>query len=243
MLPVLGVLMAALAGAVLLGMLAAGVWAHGAGQRAADLAALAAARAMRDAYPRVFAPPTLAGRRNPAHLPTAAYVALGRRVAVATAGRNGAEEVAVTFPGGGLAPVRVRVDVRDPVRVGPAQAVGLEATAEAELLAPGMLPGAAGGSGEYRGPLAFRDGTPMRPDVAVAYDRMAAAARRDGHALVVAAASAPTPSRRGSSRRAPTRAGSPGPAPRCTGSGRSWTSARRPRTHGSPPTRGDSTSS
>ena len=183
-LPVLGILLATLAGAVLLGMLAAGVWAHGAGQRAADLAALAAARAMRDAYPRVFAPPIFAGRRNPLHLPTAAYVALGRRVAIATAGRNGAEEIEVTFPGGGLAPVHVRVVVRDPVGVGPAQVLGLEATAEAELLPPGMLPGTAG-SGEYRGPLALRDGKPMRPDVALAYDRMAAAARRDGHALVV----------------------------------------------------------
>ena len=68
---ILGALLAALAGAVVLGALAAGVWAHGAQQRAADLAALAAARAMRDAYPRVFAPAVIDGRPNPEHLPTA----------------------------------------------------------------------------------------------------------------------------------------------------------------------------
>jgi Transglycosylase SLT domain/D-alanyl-D-alanine carboxypeptidase len=182
---VLGVMCAALAGAVVLGALAAGVWAHGAHQRAADLAALAAARAMRDEYPRVFAPPVIDGRPNPAHLPTAAYLALGRRIALATAERNGARDVDVSFPGGGLAPVRVRVTVRDPISVLLRPAHGVHADAEAELLPFGALGTVAGGSGEYRGPLAYRNGRPMRPDVALAYDRMAAAARRDGHDLVV----------------------------------------------------------
>jgi hypothetical protein len=138
---VLGILLATLAGAVVLGALAAAVWAQGAHQRAADLAALAAARALRDAYPRVFAPPAIDGRVNGRHLSTAAYLALGRRVALATAGRNGAEDVDVSFPGGGLAPLRVHVSVRDPIGAGPARTLRLDAEAEAELLPPGPLAG------------------------------------------------------------------------------------------------------
>src|SRR5690606_17992013 len=38
---------------------------------------------------------------------------------------------------------------------------------------------------EYRGPLEHRQGKPMRPDVARAFDRMEAAARADGVALIV----------------------------------------------------------
>ena len=40
------------------------------------------------------------------------------------------------------------------------------------------MPGTASGGG-YDGPLAYRQGKPMRPDVALAFDRMAAAARRE----------------------------------------------------------------
>jgi hypothetical protein len=46
------------------------------------------------------------------------------------------------------------------------------------------MPTMAGGGG-YSGPLAYRDGKGMRPDVAAAYDRMAAAARADGITLIV----------------------------------------------------------
>jgi hypothetical protein len=46
------------------------------------------------------------------------------------------------------------------------------------------MPAQAEGGG-YSGPLAYRDGEGMRPDVAVAYDRMAAAAKRAGLDLVV----------------------------------------------------------
>ena len=182
----LAILLAALVGAVVLGGIASGVLAHGGRQRAADLAALAAASAMRDVHHRVFAPPVLGDRPNPDHLPRAAYLALGRRIANATAGRNGSARVGVSFPGGGLAPVRVRVTTSDPFELGAGREVRLEATAEAELLPPGSTPfGGPAGSGEYAGPLAHRDGKPMRPDVAAAYDRMAAAARREGHRLTV----------------------------------------------------------
>jgi soluble lytic murein transglycosylase-like protein len=180
----LGILLAVVVGAVVLGGVAAGIGARGSRQQAADLAALAAARAMRDVYPRVFAPPVVGSRPNPAHLPRSAYLALGRRVALATAARNGSHRAEVEFPGGGLAPVRVEVTVEDPLVVGPGVAVPLAATAEAELLPPGAMAPFAG-SGAYSGPVAYRDGKPMRPDVALAFDRMAAAARRAGHDLVV----------------------------------------------------------
>src|SRR5256885_1382112 len=56
---------------------------------------------------------------------------------------------------------------------------------EAELApAAGGLAGSATGGG-YHGSLAYRQGKPMRPDVALAFDRMAAAAARDGISLIV----------------------------------------------------------
>jgi soluble lytic murein transglycosylase-like protein len=61
----------------------------------------------------------------------------------------------------------------------------VRARAEAELAPPQALPGFGRGAGEYAGPLAHRQGKPMRPDVAQAFDRMAAAARADGVGLVV----------------------------------------------------------
>jgi soluble lytic murein transglycosylase-like protein len=63
------------------------------------------------------------------------------------------------------------------------------ATAEAELAPPGTLPDAGpANAGEYRGPFAYRQGKPMRPDVALAFDRMQAAARADGVALLITSA-------------------------------------------------------
>ena len=46
------------------------------------------------------------------------------------------------------------------------------------------MPASASGGG-YGGPLVYRDGEGMRPDVAAAFDRMAVAARADGIALLV----------------------------------------------------------
>jgi hypothetical protein len=107
-------------------------------------------------------------------------------VALETARRNGARDVAVTFPGDALAPTRVRVSVRDPVRIGAGTTVDGESTAEAELSPVGSIPAAGTpGPGEYAGPLEVRQGKPMRPDVARAFDRMAAAAAADGVGLIV----------------------------------------------------------
>jgi hypothetical protein len=56
--------------------------------------------------------------------------------------------------------------------------------AEAEL-APGILD-ALGEGGGYDGPLAYRQGVPMRPDVALTFDRMERAARAARVSLVIA---------------------------------------------------------
>jgi hypothetical protein len=61
-----GALAAVLVGAFVLGAVARGVGAEGRNQRAADLGALAGARAMRASYDRLFEPPTIASRPNPA---------------------------------------------------------------------------------------------------------------------------------------------------------------------------------
>jgi soluble lytic murein transglycosylase-like protein len=186
---VLGILLAVAAGALVLGGIAQGIGAHGERQRAADLAALAAARAMRDAYPGVFAAPGLGGRSGRRQLDRAGYLALARRIAQATAARNGAHDTVVAFPGGGLAPVRVRVAVRDPVAVvGIGARIASEAVAEAELVPPGAAVQGSPGAGEYRGPFAVRQGERMRPDTALAFDRLAAAARRAGIELIIASA-------------------------------------------------------
>src|SRR5919202_3752803 len=179
LLVVVGMLVAVLLGSVVLGGVARAIGVRGERQRAADLAALAGARALREAYPRVFAPPLIDGRPNPDHLERAEYVAIGRRLALETARRNGASDVDVSFPGDALAPLHVRVVVRDPIVLAPGAAVGGDATAEAELVPPGTLasPGG-GGAGEYAGPPAYRQGKPMRPDGPPAFHRMGAAAAR-----------------------------------------------------------------
>ena len=153
----LGLLLAVVLGAIVLGGIARGVGARGDLQRGADLAALAAARAMHDAYPRVFEPPELDGAPNPRHLERGEYLALGTRAAEATAARNGAHDTRIAFPGGGLAPIRVRVTVRDAIAIGERAEVPNAATAEAELTPSGALPGGgAANAGQYPGPFAYR---------------------------------------------------------------------------------------
>src|ERR687897_3867437 len=85
-----GGLAAILVGALVLSMVARALGREGAAQRATDLSALAGARAMREAYPRLFEPATVDDRPNPLHLDRAAYLELGRAAARATAERNGA---------------------------------------------------------------------------------------------------------------------------------------------------------
>ena len=77
--------------------------------------------------------------------------------------------------------------ITDPVSVAGRRVAGaVRAVAE---VAPFTLPSSGGDlSGEYRGPLAQRQGKRMRPDVALAFDRMSAAARAAGVALIITSA-------------------------------------------------------
>src|SRR3954453_5242233 len=147
---VVGILAAVLVGALVLGGVARAIGVRGDRQRAADLRALAAARPLGEAYPRVFAPSVIRGRPNPDHLERAEYLAIGQRMATVTARRNGAADVDVTFPGDALAPLRVRVVVRDRIELGPGASVSGDATAEAELVPPETIgpADAAGGGGD-----------------------------------------------------------------------------------------------
>ena len=180
-----GGLAAVLVGVLILGAVARGVAREAGAQRAADLAALAGARAMFDTYPRLFEPVP-----NPRHLSRDAYLALAREAAERVGRANGADAVAITFPDADtIAPVRIRVGVREVVEVernAERRRVPIRVDAEAEL-APAGLDATADGGG-YDGPLAFRQGKPMRPDVAQAFDRMHKAARQDGVALLIASA-------------------------------------------------------
>jgi soluble lytic murein transglycosylase-like protein len=184
-----GAMAAVLVGVLILGSAARGVAQEAAAQRAADLAALAGARAMHAATARLFEPPLVEGRPNPRHLDRAGYLELARGAALRVAKDNGAGQAAVGFPDEeSFAPVRIRVGVRELVEVrrnGARRRTAVAVAAEAEV-APAILDEVA--SGGYDGPLAYRQGKPMRPDVALAFDRMERAARADGVALLITSA-------------------------------------------------------
>jgi hypothetical protein len=169
---------------------------RGRAQRAADLGAVSAARSMRDDFWRLFEPARVAGGRvNPRHLSKDAYLARARAAGLEAVRLNGADEDGgeIEFPDrASFAPTRVRLVLRDTADVrtgpaGPAASVPVRASAEAELTgSPGgtAVPGSAEGGG-YSGPLAYRQGKPMRPDVAHAFDRMLTTAQLDGLELIV----------------------------------------------------------
>jgi hypothetical protein len=163
-----------------LGALGQALLGRGRLQRAADLAAISAARSMRDDFSRLF-------DRSTHGLSRKAYLARARAVAVAAGRANGAELGAgdVEFPDGrSFAPTRVRVSIRG--EVGRERGtVPARATAEAELGGSGGELALEADGGGYTGPLAYRQGKPMRPDVAAAFDRLTAAARADGVTLIV----------------------------------------------------------
>lgn len=166
-------------------------------QRAADLAAICAAQVMRDLQPRLFEPARLPGGRvNPSHLTRAVYLGEAREAAIRCGRRNG---VAITprwvrfVDANSIAPVRVAVSVRGAQSIAaPVDSeVPIRATAQAEIVPVALPPAAAAepSAGEYSGPLEHRQGKPMRPDVALAFDRMAEAAREEaGIALSITSA-------------------------------------------------------
>jgi hypothetical protein len=163
-------------------------------QRLADLSALSAARSMRDDFDRLFAPVLLpSGAPNPAHLGRTEYLARARAAAVDAARRNAADprRIEISFPDDdSFAPLRARVDVAAELDAGAGERavpVAVHATAAATPPSSGGTPAAptmATGGG-YSGPLVYRQGKPIRPDVAAAFDRMAAAAAADGISLIV----------------------------------------------------------
>ena len=194
----LGVLAALLAGVMVLFGLGQALGARGKHQRAADLAAVSGAQVMRREYPRLFEPAFLEGGvPNPRHLSQTAYLALARAAALRGARLNGVPRgrVEVFFPDERFAHTQITVVVGGEAELhlpGPRRSrrdlVGVRARATAEIVPDAgelAAPLQASGSG-YSGPLAYRQGKPMRPDVAAAFDRMAAAARKEvGLALLV----------------------------------------------------------
>jgi len=201
---VLGAAAAAVICALLLVALGGAVTGAARAQRVADLAAISAARAMRDDYGRLFAPARLPdGALNPRHLAKELYLERASAAAREAAQRNGADarRIRVTFPDRrSFAPLRARVavvaDLEPPGSLAGRRPRrhGVEASAEATL-APPAASDDAGSRGpaqttgdEYSGPLAYRQGKPMRPDVASAFDRLEAAARRAGVSLVITSA-------------------------------------------------------
>jgi Transglycosylase SLT domain/D-alanyl-D-alanine carboxypeptidase len=170
-------------------------------QRAADLAALSAARSMRDDVSLLLAPARLPdGAPNPRHLSRSLYLSRARLAALDAARRNRVDpaRLRISFPDlASTPPLQARVTVVaeiDPQRLpggdrlAERRPIRIEAVAVAEASLPSAswtgMPAVAEGGG-YSGPLVYRDGEGMRPDVAAAYDRMAAAARRAGIDLVV----------------------------------------------------------
>lgn len=187
----LGGALALIAGALALVAIAGAVTGKGRAQRAADLVAISAVRAMRDDLPRLLSPPRLAdGRPNSGHIGKAVYLARARMAALAAARANEVDpgRVQIRFPDrDSFAPVRAKATIVAGLREGDGHRV--EASAVAEAAAPygatsGGDTGMASGGG-YGGQLVFRDGEGIRPDAAAAYDQMASAARADGIVLVV----------------------------------------------------------
>jgi hypothetical protein len=197
---VLGAGFAVILVALVLAAIGGAVTGKGRVQRAADLAALSAARSMRDDVPRLIARARLpGGAPNPGHLSRGEYLSRARLAALEAARHNHVDpgRVMVAFPGAAAnPPLRVRVVVGAEVRldslpggdrVADLRPIAVRASAEAEASPPGEwtgMPARAAGGG-YSGPLVYRDGEGMRPDVAAAFDRMAAAARRAGIELLV----------------------------------------------------------
>lgn len=192
---VAGVIVAML-GVALFAEYGAALAARGHDQRTADLAAAAAAKRMAEDFPRTFEPPVLpGGAPNPHYLSPTAYRLRARAAAVRVAVLNhaGGRIDRVKF---GLSPTPTSVTIstlrNHQVAIAGTdehRRVKVRARATAELrfsfaTMPGALP-ANGSGGGYSGPLAYRQGKPMRPDVAMAFDRMAAAARAAGISLSI----------------------------------------------------------
>lgn len=193
---VLGIAVLVVVLALILAAFGGAAAAKGRLQRSVDLAALSAARSMRDDFPRLFLPAQLPnGLPNPAHLERADYLRRAEAAGLDAARRNGTDDelVAISFPdAASMAPLRVQASVHGRIELegraqAPSGSTTVRARAEIALsaaVALGSQPPLATGGG-YAGPLAYRQGEGMRPDVAAAFNRLAAAAAADGVSLVV----------------------------------------------------------
>ena len=175
--------------------------------------------------------PSTAGRTR-YHLEKAAYLALGRAAAERVGRANGARTLHASRSRTPARRARARPRrrctsgsrSRRAARAAPSRSRPPPTPSWRRRAADGLPAFAAGGG--YDGPLAYRQGKPMRPDVARA---STAWRRRRGPTASRWSStprSAPTPSRPSSSRAIPTRSGSPRRASRCTASGPSSTSGR-----------------
>ncbi|MGA7396321.1 MAG: transglycosylase SLT domain-containing protein [Solirubrobacterales bacterium] len=190
---VLGAVFVLVLTTVALAAIAGAITGKARAQSVADLSALSSARSMKNDLPRLLAPPVLPnGAPNPAHMSKFEYLMRARLTATRIAVQNGASpiRVSVRFPDSiSYAPVRTIVTIRSRVESGgPAGATS--DWAEARVGAPvsmGSVPTVATGGG-YSGPLSERQGKGMRPDVAVAFDRMSAAAAAAGVTLSITSA-------------------------------------------------------
>jgi len=188
----LGGALALIAAALALVAIAGAITGKGRVQRAADLAAISAARSMRDDLSRLLSPSRQPdGSPDPHHLEKVTYLARAREAATAAAKANGvsAANLRVSFPDAdSFAPVRAEIVVTAAIEVGGGGS-RTEASAVAEAGAPSSPAGesaaTAATGGGYSGPLVHRQGHGMRPDVATAFDRVAAAAGQAGLALIV----------------------------------------------------------
>ena len=171
-------LVSAVATALVLGLAALGGLrvAAGAARLAADLAALSAGRALLDAIPGALLDPWDLRHR----LQRAVEGAAG-----ASARGSGARVTSVRLVGEGRIPLQVQVQVRRPGPMG----VSVSATARAGIQVTADVPGtgpvgwATGGG--YMGPLVYRDGKPVCPAIAAAFDQMDRAIHSAGMDLVV----------------------------------------------------------
>ena len=180
-----------LAGALVFFAFGQALGARGKHQRGADLAAISAprcgAQVMRDLYPRLFEPPFIepASRtRATSTKPSTSRCPGGR-------GARRPSQRRARARGRSHVPRRpVRADAGTRRRPGRRECAGRRAGRQARCRRCARSPTAelapvageracrrSASGGGYEGPLAYRQGKPMRPDVALAFDRMAAAAR------------------------------------------------------------------
>jgi hypothetical protein len=163
-----------LAIAAALGIVASALGHEADAQGRGDVAALAGAKALLAAQPLLYSV-------DPAQRISAAeYRQRGERAAERSAEANHLRVKRIDLLGDADLPTRIRVTALS-VDADAAHDRIVKSTAEVALAALDTSPGA----GDYQGPLAVRQGQRMRPDVALAFDRMNAAATAAGHPLVV----------------------------------------------------------